>query len=155
WNNGASTNAGAITFGNGTTGISGVVSAANSLVGSTSGDYVGGNYGYGSVMVLPNGNYVVSSPNWHNGAGLQAGAVTFGNGTTVIAAIGPAGTSRGGSADDRVGSANVTVLANGNYVVSSPSWSNGAAGNAGAVTFGNGTTGISGVVSAANSLVGS
>ena len=47
------------------------------------------------------------------------------------------------------------VLANGNYVVRSPYWDNGAAADAGAVTWGDGTSGVTGAVSAANSLVGS
>ena len=46
-------------------------------------------------------------------------------------------------------------MSNGNYVVTSAYWDNGAATDAGAVTFGNGVSGVSGVVSAANSLVGS
>ena len=45
----------------------------------------------------------------------------------------------------------VTALSNGNYVVDSPYWN----GDRGAVTWGNGSTGISGTISAANSLVGS
>ena len=45
-------------------GITGAVSAANSLVGSTAGDQVG----YDGVTALSNGNYVVSSPDWDNGA---------------------------------------------------------------------------------------
>ena len=49
----------------------------------------------------------------------------------------------------------MTALTNGNYVVRSTDWDNGAVVNAGAATWGNGTTGVSGVVSAANSLVGS
>ena len=49
----------------------------------------------------------------------------------------------------------MTALSNGNYVVRSPYWDNGAATDAGAVTWGNGTSGVTGVVSAANSLVGS
>ena len=47
-----------------------------------------------------------------------------------------------------------TALSNGNYVVSSTLWDNGAVADAGAVTFGNGVTGVTGVVNAANSLVG-
>src|SRR5207244_1519289 len=137
----------AVTFGNGTTGISGVVSAANSLVGSTSNDAVGG-----SVTVLANGNFVVSSPNWANGAATAAGAVTFVSGTSGISGVVSAANSLVGStSNDRVGGS-VTALANGNYVVSSPGWNNGAATSAGAVTFCIGTTGMSGVVSAANSL---
>ena len=54
-----------------------------------------------------------------------------------------------------VGSNGVTALSNGNYVVSSPDWTNGAAADAGAVTWGSGTAGVSGPVSATNSLVGS
>ena len=57
---------GAVTWANGTTGITGIVSAANSLVGSNFGDYVGGNGGSsGGVTALPNGNYVVDSPFWN------------------------------------------------------------------------------------------
>jgi uncharacterized repeat protein (TIGR01451 family) len=151
WNNGAATDAGAVTFGNGTTGVSGVVSAANSLVGSTSLDVVGSH----GVLALANGNYVVRSPTWDNGAAADAGAVTFGNGAT--GASGPISATNslvGNSASDLIGNAGVTALTNGNYVVRSPNWDNGAATSAGAVTFGNGTTGVVGVVSAANSLVG-
>ncbi len=64
---------GAVTWGNGTTGLSGVVSYANSLVGTTANDQVGS----GGISVLANGNYIVSSPNWDNGAAVDAGAVTW------------------------------------------------------------------------------
>jgi hypothetical protein len=46
--------AGAATWGNGMTGITGTVSSSNSLVGSTAGDRVSR-----SVAPLSNGNYVV------------------------------------------------------------------------------------------------
>ena len=49
----------------------------------------------------------------------------------------------------------MTALTNGNYVVAAPHWDNGAATDAGAVTWGSGTSGVTGVVSRANSLVGS
>jgi hypothetical protein len=49
-----------------------------------------------------------------------------------------------------VGDGGTTVLSNGNYVVSSPEWN----GDRGAVTWADGSTGISGVVSADNSLAG-
>ena len=67
-----------MTWGNGTTGVSGVVSAANSLVGSTASDLVGST----GVTALTNGNYVVVSRNWDNGSVVNAGAATWGNGTT-------------------------------------------------------------------------
>src|SRR5262249_51782558 len=136
WNNGAATLAGAATFVNGTTALVGAVSSTNSLVGSTANDQVGN-----SVASL-NGNYVVLSPNWSNGAATAAGAVTFGNGTTGIAGTVSATNSLVGSTtNDQVGSGFVTPLFSGNYVVSSPSWNNGAATLAGAVTLVNGANG--------------
>jgi len=152
WDNGAVLNAGAVTWCNGTTGLNGGVTAANSLVGTTSSDQVGS----GGVTALSNGNYVVESLVWDNGAVSNAGAVTWGNGATgVNGAVSAANSLVGTTASDQVGSGGVTALSNGNYVVESLVWDNGAVSNAGAVTWGNGTTGVSGVVSAANSLVGS
>ncbi len=163
WDNGAATDAGAVTFGSGTSGISGVVSAANSLVGSTANDRVG--YGSGSLTPLSNGNYVVTSPYWDNGAATDAGAVTWGSGTSgVSGAVSEANSLVGSTTGDQIGYVFlsldseiwfVTALSNGNYVVTSPYWDNGAATNAGAATFGSGNSGVSGVVSATNSLVGS
>jgi len=160
WTNGAAASAGAVTWGSGTAGVSGAVSAANSLVGSTANDLVGGGVD-GGVTALSNGNYVVSSPYWANGAAASAGAVTWGSGTAgVSGAVSAANSLVGSTANDSVGSGSgvgggVTALSNGNYVVSSPYWTNGAAASAGAVTWGSGTAGVSGPVSATNSLVGS
>jgi Repeat of unknown function (DUF5650)/Cep192 domain 4 len=157
WDNGTATNAGAVTWGSGTSGVTGVVSAANSLIGSTAEGLVG----YSGVTALNNGNYVVSSFLWGNGAVTNVGAVTWGSGTSgVTGAVSAANSLVGSTADDQVGSGifglfGVTGLNNGNYVVSSSIWDNGAATNAGAVTWGSGTGGATGVVSAANSLVGS
>ncbi|MBK9173953.1 MAG: VCBS repeat-containing protein [Chloracidobacterium sp.] len=151
WNNGAATSAGAVTFGNAKTGISGMVSAANSLIGSTTLDEVGGN----GVTKLSNGNYVVPSPNWDAPGAANAGAATFGNGNTgVTGTVSAANSLVGSTANDSVSLA-ITALTNGNYVVSNPNWDGPGAVNAGAVTFGNGTIGTSGTISAANSLVGS
>ena len=157
WNNGAATNAGAVTFGSGTTGVSGAVSAANSLVGTTANDQVGSDdqANRSGITALSNGNYVVGTFRWNNGAATQAGAVTFGSGTSgVSGAVSAANSLVGTTAFDQVGFQGVTALSNGNYVVSSSNWANGAATQAGAVTFGSGTTGVTGAVSAANSLVG-
>ena len=158
WDNGAAANAGAVTWGNGTTGVSGVVSTTNSLVGSTAGDEIGnGNdIGLDLVTTLSNGNYVVASPFWDNGAAVDAGAVTWGSGTTGVCGIISADNSLVGSANgDRVGDRGVTALRYGNYVVLSPYWGSFPMTGAGAVTWGSGTEGVRGVVSAANSLVGS
>ena len=152
WDNGGATDAGAVTWGNGGAGASGQVSAANSLVGATAGDLVG----YFGVTALSNGNYIVRSPYWGNGATAEAGAVTWGNGATGVSGqVSAANSLVGSTADDWIGAGGVTALSNGNYVVPSSYWDNGATADAGAVTWGSGATGVSGQVSAANSLVGS
>ncbi|WP_331061324.1 T9SS type A sorting domain-containing protein [Hymenobacter sp.] len=153
WNNVSAANAGAVTWASGTTGITGAVSAANSLVGTLNFDQVGG-FADEAITVLTNGNYVVRSTSWNNGAITDAGAVTWGNGTAGVSGpVSVANSLVGTTANDNVGS-NVTSLPNGNYVVGSSNWDNGAVANVGAVTWGDGATGITGVVSAANSLVG-
>ena len=85
----------------------------------------------------------------------QAGAVTWANGTTGLIGVVDASNSLvGTTADDQIGYNFAYPLRNGNYVTASPGWSNGVDASVGAVTWGNGRTGISGPVSAANSLVG-
>ncbi len=153
WNNGGASTAGAVTWVNGSTGLSGVVSASNSLIGTTSGDFVGN----GGVTVLSNGNYVVASFFWNNGVvSSKYGAATWGNGTSGIS--GPVSASNsliGTTTDDQVGNNGVIALSNGNYVVASANWNNGVANSKyGAATWGNGSTGLTGAVSASNSLIG-
>ncbi len=152
WGNGTTSYVGAVTWGSGTAGVSGEVSSSNSLVGSTALDNVGGS----GVTALSNGNYVVSSTSWDNGATSNVGAVTWGSGTAgLVGVVSSSNSLFGSSASDGVGNGGVTALSNGNYVVRSTSWDNGAATNAGAVTWGSGTAGVSGAVSSSNSLVGS
>ena len=153
WNNVGASGAGAVTWVNGSTGLTGVVSASNSLVGTTTGDGVG-NPG---VTALNNGNYVVATASWNNGtANSNFGAVTWGNGSSGIA--GPVSASNsliGTTTGDNVGGYGVTALSNGNYVIPSGNWNNGTANsNFGAATWGNGSSGIAGPVSASNSLIG-
>ena len=150
WDNGTVTDAGAVTFCNGTTGCTGPINASNSLVGSTAGDKIGSNF----TRVLSNGNYIVNSPTWRNGAAADAGAVTFCNRTAGCSGVVSASNSLVGStASDRVGNA-IEPLLNGNYVVRTEGWDNGGIANAGAVTFANGTSGAVGPISANNSVVG-
>ena len=154
WNNNgtSSTGLGAVTWGSGTTGIFGDVSSTNSLVGSTAGDLVGDGGSY-FVTQLSNSNYVVFSSSWSG----SKGAVTWGSGTAGISGTVSASNSLVGStAGDKVGDFGLTELTNGNYVVLSPDWgSNGTlSAGLGAVTWGSGTAGVSGIVSASNSLVG-
>ena len=147
------TNVGAVTFGNGNTGVTGVVSGTNSLIGSTTNDMSNG----GAVTALTNGNYVVASRNWDlDATHADVGAVTFGNGTTgVTGAISASNSLIGSTSFDVVGSIGVTALTNGNYVVSSSIWNvPGGTLEVGAVTFGNGTTVITGPVTLANSQIG-
>jgi len=184
WNNGATTQVGAVTWSSGTSPTVGAVSSSNSLVGTYANDRIGemeynvynGNntpidYQYSSVTALSNGNYVVSSPMWNS----TRGAVTLGNGSTgSTGAVTASNSLVGSSAGDYVGSfsspiaaANgapaffylgngVQALANGNFVVDSDFWKNGSAAHAGAVTWSSGSTNPTvGAVSSANSLVGS
>ncbi len=141
---------GAATWVNGTTGLEGVVSAANSLVGQQPGDQVGS----GQILALTNGNYVALSASWANGGAATAGAATFASGNVGITGFITSSNSLVGThPTDRVG-LSAAELSNGNYVVSSGRWNNGSIAGAGAVTWGNGTTGVVGNVTAANSLVG-
>src|SRR6202007_598536 len=94
-------NFGAVTWGDGNMGTDGIVSDANSLVGSNPGDLVGYNgEGAISIKALSNGNYVVLSSNWNG----NRGAVTWGNGSTGIS--GPVSDNNslvGSNAGDQVG----------------------------------------------------
>jgi hypothetical protein len=72
WDNGTVNNAGAVTWGSGLTGVSGVVSISNSLVGSSNTDAVG----LDAVTPLQNGNYVVITTSWDDSTLQNVGAVT-------------------------------------------------------------------------------
>jgi hypothetical protein len=153
WKNGANMNAGAVTWCSGTSGCTGAVSAANSLVGSTANNDVG-NQG---TLELPNGKYVVLSRTWDNGGTANVGAVTLcspGAGACV-GAVSAANSLIGSTANDQVGISSPKVLANGDYLVASYLWDNGGAVDAGAVTWCSASTGCTGTVTTANSLVGS
>ena len=154
WQNGGAT-IGAVTWGNGAKGTSGTVTASNSLVGSANFDEVGN----GGVTALTNGNYVVDSPNWHNPNG-SGGAVTWSKGTGggTTGSVSAANSLVGGFSYSGGVGGQVTALSDGDYVVGSPGWNDGAADAdlaVGAATWGNGNKGLDGAVSASNSLVGS
>ena len=152
WHNGTVVDAGALTWGSGTAGVTGLLSSGNSLVGSSTGDSVGSS----GIATLANGNFVVKSVKWHNGTIVDAGAVTWGSGTAGVTGVVSSSNSLVGSATgDSIGGNGITVLSNGNYVVISNKWHSGTIVDAGAVTWGSGTAGVTGVVSSSNSLVGS
>jgi filamentous hemagglutinin family protein len=141
WNN----QTGAVTWGDGSHLITGVVGSANSLVGAASGDRAGSG---GLTVLLDNASYVVNSPDWSS----QAGAVTWASDASGVHGVISASNSLvGAGAGDRIGSGGVTVLDDGNFLVLSPAFGGGA----GAVTWENVFTGRSGVVGSGNSLVGS
>ncbi|MCE7040022.1 T9SS type A sorting domain-containing protein [Dyadobacter sp. CY312] len=150
--------AGAVTWGNGTTGTSGTVNASNSLVGSKAQDKVGYSI-TGGIVILSNDHYVVRSEVWDNGSIVNAGAVTWCNGLTGrTGAVSSANSLVGSTNEDQLGGGplegKVVPLSNGNYVVSGPGWDNGAVLNAGAVIWCNGSTGSTGTVTAAASIIG-
>ncbi|MEY3260816.1 MAG: hypothetical protein RIT46_1645, partial [Pseudomonadota bacterium] len=154
WDNGSAAGAGAATWGDRLRGVSGQVSAANSLVGSSADDSIGS----AGIHLLANGNYVVSSSVWNNGAANAAGAVTWGDGNRGVSGIVSSANSLVGSkALDQVGQRGIVEVGDSNYVVVSSIWDNGTATDAGAVSWGNGSASgprLVGAISATNSLVG-
>ena len=104
-------------------------------------------------MILANGNFVVINRLWDNGAVVNAGAVTWCSGATGCRGLASNANSLVGSTpSDQVG--DVRTLLNGNYVVVSPSWDNGATANVGAVTFASGTGGATGAINSLDSVLG-
>jgi hypothetical protein len=99
----------------------------------------GEEFGQG-IVVLTNGNVVVTDPTFGLLGVPDTGAVYLYNGETGALLS----TLLGSSANDEVGLGGVTALSNGNYVVSSPQWNN----NEGAATWGNGSGGPTETVSA-------
>ncbi len=161
---------GAVVWFNGTTGKTNQnnysISRSTGLIGTTAND----NVGSGGVHALPNGNYVVHSPFWDNGSVPDAGAVTWvssgglqrnTDGTfSTLSSIDSTNSLVGRRPSDRVGNGGITILpGTGNFVVSSPRWdrqvnSSTWVTDAGAVTWGSASSGVTGLVSETNSLVG-
>lgn len=129
---------GAVTWADGTKGITGLVNAANSLVGGRSGDQIGP-----ELVELANGHYVIRSPNWNDGRG----AVTWGDGQRGTVGEVNEHNSLVGSIVNELSGSRTVALPSGGYAVISSSIK-------GAVTWGNGESGTIGNVSVQNSLVG-
>ena len=143
---------GAATWGSGTAGVAGTITASNSLIGSTSSSYgYGDQIGSGGVTALTNGNYVVKSSTWTGGDG----AATWGNGATGTTGIVSASNSLVGTIDqDAVSGGGVTATRQRQLRCVQPRLGPGLFTSYGAATWGSGGTGITGIVSASNSLVG-
>ena len=138
----AGADSGAVYLYNGTTGA-----LISSLRGSQAGDQVGS----GSIVrTLGGGNILLGSPSWNSSAGALT---TFNTTTGVSGTVSSANSLVGATANDRIGSSG-TIVAGTKIAILSPHWSNAGQADAGAITWADPTTGITGVVSAANSLVG-
>ena len=125
WRNGGATKAGTATWCNGASGRVGVVSASNSLVGSSADDRVSKH-----LIVLENGSYVVASRHWDNNS------------------------IRGSIFEDSVGNGWRTTLGDNNYAVRRSTWDNGGIVDVGAVTILQNTARTRGLLSSANSVLG-
>lgn len=145
WNAGM----GAVTFMDQATGLTGTVGAGNSLVGSTAGDRVGNGY-----WDYVGGKIAILSPDWTNDQSMasSAGAITwFDSATIVTGAVSPLNSLVGSNTNDRVGDSGFNYLDGTRYAIVNPSWNGGS----GAVTWVDSAAPPVGVVSSANSLVGS
>jgi hypothetical protein len=150
------TDQGAITWADGTTGKVGLVTSANSVVGSGAGELLGLHVS----ALRGSSDYIVVNPNWDNGSTLDVGAVKQFDGTQeATGTFSGVNALIGSTAGDRVGDCVLNcytrILDNGNYVIFSSEWDNGAAADAGAVTWMNAAAPTTGPVSSLNSLVGS
>lgn len=135
WNRGALNDAGAITYIAPGATPAGVLSASNSLVGSSAADFVGAPL-EGPLLALPDGAWMVRAPDWDGPAGANQGAVVrFASPADLLGEISPQIALTGAQAEDRVGDAGLTLLTNGAVLVASPNWKNGTLAQAGALTW--------------------
>jgi trimeric autotransporter adhesin len=147
-------NGGAVTWVDGTDGLNGAVTSANSITGYAITNLLDQT----KIVALANGNYVIANPYW-NGIASDGGFARWAPGNAPANGPIDATTSAVGlRAGDFIGSNGVVPLTNGNYVIASPEWDWPVFGsaflNAGAATFGNGSTGLVGAISDQNSLIG-
>lgn len=107
------------------------------------------------MLSLSYGNYVVVSPFWQNEAGIDIGAVTWGDGSSgVMGEITPLNRLVGNLHDDGR-DLKVYELSNGDYVVKSSSLDRTpVVVNMDGITWGSGDSGITGPISSAISVIG-
>ena len=146
---GGDTNFGSVTWANGDAPIIGTVSAANSLMGSASGDQVGA-----FISTIDNGNYLIGSPFWNNGRG----ALTLGNGSkSIFGTINEQNSLVGSTTGDNLGNPGNGIIFNDNkapILLSYYDDPNRNLANAGAVTIFDGNTGTTGIINSTNSYIG-
>jgi len=144
WNNGR----GAVTFLSPTALPTGAITATNSFIGATDGDGVGNQF----QSLFGTTQFALMTPNWDNGAVVDAGAFTVFDGATGITGT-PSATNSlvGSNTGDRIGSGGLTFdFGTFNFVLRSPQWNM----NAGAATFMNAAAPLTGTLGLGNSLVG-
>ncbi|MGV3664100.1 MAG: choice-of-anchor D domain-containing protein [Prosthecobacter sp.] len=151
--NGSIVDAGAVTFGYTVMSFVSPVSTANSVMGSTANDQVGG----GGITKVGTSFYLIGSPLWDNTAtsAADAGAIMMAGPTTYRTGVVSASNALVGTrAGDQLGSGGITAVGATCYVISSPLWDNEAATDAGAVTAGHSPVIMTGEVTPQNSLAG-
>lgn len=156
WSDDAQSYVGAVTWGSGTSGVAGPISATNSLIGGRSGDQVG----IGGVVPLDDGGFVVSSSFWRTPiAPFRQGALTRGSGVAPLVGRVSAANSFLGSVPtvggfDGCFSPQITELEGGRLLVADPCWNDGPFASVGAVTWFGAGDALIGSASVFNSLIG-
>ncbi|CAN5618016.1 hypothetical protein BH11PSE7_BH11PSE7_19040 [soil metagenome] len=132
---------------------SGTLSSANAMVGSNNLDHVGS----GGYTYWGSNGFLVGSPDWNSATG--AITVSDANGLFGIGVLGSGNSLTGAQANDRIGNAvgSSISLDNGKLVLINRNWGIGSStigSGMGAITLLQNPAQVSGVISAANSLVG-
>lgn len=151
------TDVGAVTWVDGSESALRTISVEGSLVGHMETQRVGAQLnGSGShVTVLRDGNYVIVNEAWGAAGVTDLGAVTWGSGVSGVSGNITSSNSLVGTKKHDFAAAYVLALRSGNYVVGSPFWDNGDIIDAGAVTWADGDSALSGHISVESSLIGS
>jgi filamentous hemagglutinin family protein len=125
-----------------------VINASTALVGGSASDAIGS----GGFVSLGNGSAVYMSPGWNGNEGAATLVNAANASTRLLGTVSSSNSLVGSSANDQVSSDGVVpVSTSGYWAVVSTHWN----GEEGAVTIFNGSGDVTGVVSSANSLVGS
>ena len=151
------TDAGAVTWVDGSESATRTISVEGSLVGHMETQRVGAqsNGSDSHVTVLRDGNYVIVNEAWGAAGVTGLGAVTWGSGVSGVSGNITSSNSLVGTKKHDFAAAYVLALRSGNYVVGSPFWDNGDIIDAGAVTWADGDSALSGHISVESSLIGS
>ncbi len=104
WDRGALVNAGAVSWSDGVNTLSNTISPTTDFVGARARDRVG----FGGIVLLANGHYVVASPEFDDGLAVDAGAITWADGRAPLTgSIDVSNSLIGSHANDRVGAVNI------------------------------------------------